>query len=165
MTIPVRLAEPRDFKDIQRLNAELFKYEDALDLYGHSRNLDWPYSEVAIKYFRDAVSGKNNTQGFVAVVDNRIVGYLIASVYSKLWMSTNPIAEIDNMFIESSSRRHHAGAGLIAVFKKWASAQGVKRLKVGALTGNDPAMAFYRSQGFTDIETVFEQSVDIKNGS
>ena len=165
MNILVRLAEPRDFKDIQRLNAELFKYEDALNLYDHSRNLDWPYSEAAIKYFRDAVGGKNNTQGFVAVVADRIIGYLIASVYSKPWMSTNPIAEIDNMFIESSSRRHHAGAGLITAFKKWAKAQGAKRLKVGALTGNDPAMAFYQSQGFLNIETVFELSLDIENGS
>jgi ribosomal protein S18 acetylase RimI-like enzyme len=160
--ITVRKATDADFLDIQRLNAELFKFEDSLNVVGHThtRNLNWPYSDYAVKYFHDAASGQNNCQAFVAVVNVKVVGYLITSLYSKNWMAQNPIAEIDNMFVSSDFRHHGAGSKLVAAYKDWAMAKGAKRLKVGALTENHPAMDFYKSQGFINIETFFEQPGD-----
>ena len=159
--IAVRKATDADFSDIQSLNAELFKFENSLNVSGHvdTRNLKWPYSDWAVNYFHDAAKGQNNQQAFVANEGKRVIGYLIASLYTKNWMAINPIAEIDNMFVLSEYRHHGAGTKLVTAYKEWAKSTGAKRLKVGAMTANHPAMDFYMSQGFINVETFLEQSV------
>lgn len=159
--ITVRRASDTDFSDIQTLNLELFKFEDALHLDGHTgtRNLSWPYTDYVVNYFHDAASGQNNCQAFVAVSKDKVVGYLIASLYTKNWMAVNPIAEIDNMFVLEALRHHGAGTKLVTAFKDWATLNGAKRLKVGALTENHPAMDFYKSVGFINVESFLEQPI------
>jgi GNAT superfamily N-acetyltransferase len=161
-TFSIRKAKDSDFGDLQRLNAELFKFEDSLNVFGHkgSRNLSWPFTDYAVNYFHDAAVGQNNSQAFVAVSADQVIGYLIASLYTKNWMAQNPIAEIDNMFVISEFRHHGAGSKLVETFKDWAHAKGAKRLKVGALSENHPAMEFYKSLGFINIETFLEQPTD-----
>jgi GNAT superfamily N-acetyltransferase len=154
--ITVRRARPEDFTDVQRLNRDLFVFEDSLNL--HTRNLDWPYTDFAVDYFRKAVEGRDHYQAFVAEQDEQAVGYLIGSCLNQLYMSVNPVAEIENMFVAEPFRRSGAGGQLVEAFKEWAREEGAAHLKVGALTRNHPAVSFYRKQGFVDMEIVLEQS-------
>jgi GNAT superfamily N-acetyltransferase len=152
--VTIRTATPADFPDIQRLNADLFKFEASLN--DNSRNLDWPYTDYAINYFKKCCASQDSFIAFVAE-SNHIVGYLAASMYTKNWMTANPIAEIDNMFIESGHRTQGVGSGLMEAFKAWALSRGAQRLKVGALTANHPAISFYQRHGFKAIELYLEQ--------
>jgi aminoglycoside 6'-N-acetyltransferase I len=157
MSAKIRAATPADLADIQRLNAELFKYEDSLDVFDHSRNLDWSYSDAGLQNFRRCIAGQDGLVAFVAAQDGRVTGYLTASLYSKTWMATNPIAEINNLYVDPKYRRHGAGSGLMTAFKDWARGQRAQRLRVEGLTANHPAMAFYAYHGFKNVETVLEQ--------
>jgi GNAT superfamily N-acetyltransferase len=159
--ITIRPATLDDFATIQHLNAELFEFEGGLGLYQHSRNLNWPYTDFAIDYFKKACTAQGPYQAFIAESNGRTLGYLIGSVQDRLWLdaTANPIAEIENMFVEEAHRRHGVGSQLVAAFKAWANQRGARRLKVGTLTGNHPAIAFYRRHGFRDTETLLEQTV------
>jgi GNAT superfamily N-acetyltransferase len=156
--ITVRRAKPGDFADIQRLNEALFHFEKPF--LGGTRNSQWPYTDFAVKYFNDAVHGRKDLHAFVAVNQSRVVGYLIAICKPSLWMLTNPVAEIENMFVEEPHRHQGAGSKLIEAFKAWAKSKGARRLRVGVATENLAAFDFYRHHGFKELESVLEQPME-----
>lgn len=156
--ITIRHAKPTDFEAIQRLNHEHFLYEVPLD-YG-TRNTNWPYTDEAIKYFKQSAAGQNGCQAFMAEADGRPVGYLIGLVADKLYMAQSPVGELKIMFLEAEYRRQGAGSLLVNEFKAWARAQGATYLKVGALAANHLAVEFYRKHGFRDMEVSLEQPLN-----
>jgi GNAT superfamily N-acetyltransferase len=156
----IRPGQPTDFEAIQRLNAELFKFE--LPLNDHSRNPNWPFTEEGIAYFKKCINRQDGCAAFVAEISGKIVGYLTASVYTRLWMAANPVAEIETIFVEPEYRHQGIGTSLTNAFKAWAHEQRAGRLKVGALVANHPAMDFYQRQGFKPLVCELEQPGDTK---
>ncbi|HEY6737005.1 MAG TPA: GNAT family N-acetyltransferase [Candidatus Saccharimonadia bacterium] len=120
----IRLARPDDFADLQRLNAELFKYENDLDR--RTRNLNWPSTDFAVDYFHKAAEGRDGFQGFVAEAGGRVIGYLIADCFPKLYMAEpyRVVAELENMFVEANYRRSGVGSQLVEAYKTWAVERG-----------------------------------------
>ncbi len=157
MAIAIRTAVPEDLAAVQRLNAALFIFEDELGSSDHSRKLNWPYATDGAAYFTKCLAGQDGNIAFVAEAQGTVVGYLAACVYERSWMSLNPIAELSNMFVEPDFRRQGVGGQLMDAFKTWAHQQQARRLKVGAATGNQSALAFYRRHGFHEMETYLEQ--------
>ncbi len=153
----IRPATNKDFTSVQQLNAELFRFEDGLSGHDHSRNLDWPNTDFAIKYFQKCCATEGGYAAFIAECNSQIIGYLASAISTKLYLATNPIAEIENMFIKEAYRQQGIGSQLVAAFKDWATDQGAHRLKVGAFAYNHSALNFYRKHGFTDFEVILEQ--------
>lgn len=158
--IILRPATPDNLADLQRLSLALFQYEDEHGFYDHTRSLEWTYGAAGTKYFTERCAGGPDGTAFVAEADGQVIGYLAAGIYSRTWMAVNPIAEIENMFVDSAHRHHGVGAQLVQAFKTWAHEHGAQRLKVGASSDNHPALKFYHSQGFQNSEIYLEQAGD-----
>lgn len=155
----VRTGVPDDLAEVQRLNAALYEFENGRGFYQDSYDLTWTHGASGTAYFRGLLDPQEGGVAFVAESGGRAVGYLAGSARSYVYRSANPIAEIENMFVEDAWRGRGLGTALVGAFRAWAHEQGVCRLKVGAFAGNASALGFYRSCGFTDMETFLERPV------
>lgn len=155
MDIIIRSATINDLEKILVLNRALFEYETR---FNTEYNLDWTYSETGKSYFKRKIEADKDI-ALVAEINKDVVGYVVVSTYSQPFFKENPIAELDNMFIEESYRGKGIGKKLVEEAKKLAKEKGAKRFKVGAAAQNEKAIKFYQSCGFKDFDVVLLQSL------
>ena len=153
MEINVRQANTADLEDILRLNKALFDHETA---FNQAYNLEWTYSDVGKSYFEKMI---NSQVALVAEVENKVIGYLVASVRTEDFRKENPIAELDNMFIDEQFRRHCVGKRLVDEMKSQLKKKGAKSVKVEAAFQNENAIKFYKSCGFDEFDLVLETTL------
>jgi GNAT superfamily N-acetyltransferase len=149
-----------DLSEVQRLNQALFSYEKSHGLHDDVYNQNWPSSPAGAGYFTECLKGERNQGVFIAEDGSRAIGYLAASCRSYAYLRQNPLAEIENMFVEEPYRHRGVGTALIDAFKSWATDMGAVRFKVGSLALNTPALAFYRRNGFEDFVTYLEMPAE-----
>lgn len=97
--------------------------------------------------------------GLVAEIGNKVVGYIAVSIAHHPFRNTNPVAELDNMYIDEPYRQQGVGKMLIQEAKRFAKEKGATRLKVETAAQNEKAIAFYHSCGFADFDIVLEMSL------
>ncbi|GAB7003002.1 GNAT family N-acetyltransferase [Nocardioides sp. AN3] len=97
-------------------------------------------------YLRLAVTGELPTvRLLVAEHGGQIVGHAILSVVFE-------VAELQRIAVGSSYRRHGHARALLATVVDQAAAEGAERLLLEVRETNAPALAFYASAGFAEID-------------
>lgn len=109
----IRNAAINDLLDIQKLNKILFELE--YNNFDSTLNTSWPMSNEGEKYFKSAI---NNDVVLVAVLDDKIVGYLVGSLNTGYSYNKNIQAELDNICILEKYRKLGIGKQLFLKFKK-----------------------------------------------
>ena len=148
----IRKAESKDFEKILMLNKKLFEFEKQ---FSDAYNLEWTCSERGRKYFEERLKHAM-AECWVAEDDNRVVGYLVSFINTYSYRSTNPICEIENMFIEQDFRRKGVGRALIEELKITLKSRGVKKIRVESVFKNEGAVYFYKAMGFEDFNLILE---------
>ncbi|OGY17192.1 MAG: hypothetical protein A2785_04215 [Candidatus Chisholmbacteria bacterium RIFCSPHIGHO2_01_FULL_49_18] len=154
MTITVRVATPKDFAAIQRMNNEVFVDNAPYDEY---LNLKWPHSAQGEKYYRNALSDLN-FHCLIAKADGEPVGYLIGKKGGYGYRTGN-VAEIDNMGVSPSLRSQGIGSRLVREFKTWCKQEGVERIYVNVYFAITRAISFYERQGLIRIDLSLEGNI------
>ena len=161
MPTTIRPGHNIDLPDVQRLNNALFKYEHAAGYYlDDSFNLEWSYANPGIRYFTERLSGKAGNAVFLAIMSGETIGYLAGSYQVLSYRSVNPVAEIENMFVDENVRRQGVGKQLLDAFLKWCAENSVSRIRVDAFTPNMQALKFYQKCGFVNAEVVLEKGLN-----
>ncbi len=152
--ISVRIAEKKDWKIVQRLNAEVFEdnatYDDDLDL-------DFPYSRVGEEYYQAAVSSPDHVC-FLAEIKGEVVGYLAAEE-QKIDYRKSRYVELANMGVSPQFRSQGIGEQLIQALLDWAKDHGYDRIFVSAYASNTKAIVFYQKNGFREIGVELERKI------
>lgn len=150
----VRQASIHDLERIQHLNKSLFEYETR---FNTEYNLKWAHSEEGEQYFRKMIETGIT---LVAEVNSSVVGYIVVAVFHQSFRRENPIAELENMFIDTEYRRKGIGKKLVEEARKIAMERGAKRLKVEASMKNEQAINFYKECGFEDFDIILQMKLD-----
>lgn len=150
----IRKATQNDLQEIQNLNKILFELE--YDNYDPTLNIEWPLSKDGTEYFEDAI---NNSITLVAIVENKVVGYLIGSLNTENTYNKYAQAELDNMCILEDYRKLGIGGKLFNTFKEICIENNIKELKVIASYKNQNAINFYKKNGFEEAEITLKQSL------
>lgn len=156
----IRRADPNDWEDIQRLNREIFDYE--LANCEPSSNVEYPYQEAGIEYFKQAVNNENGYTAFLYEQDQEIVGYMILKVIPDQELAHRndiSLVQLHTISVSESHRGKGIGTQLINKSKEWARECGANRLKVVAYAKNDYARALYRKCGFEEFEIGYEVKI------
>lgn len=143
--IVIRKAKIEDLKDIQTLNNKLFEYE--YEGWDKDLKLRWPFDEAGTNYFLDMI---NNKFVYIAIDNDKPIGYLAGNAKAEASYNTIKIAEIDNMFVESEYRGKDIGTMLINKFKDYCVENGITTFKVNASAPNSKAIEFYKKNGFKE---------------
>jgi len=78
-----------------------------------------------------------------------VTGQLVASTSEGAWSVL-----LEDMVVSEAWRGRGVGRSLVAELEAWGKARGAKRLQLVADGNNHPALAFYRSLGFSDTSLV-----------
>lgn len=153
--ISIREAEERDLSSIQELNKMLFDYEDQFD---KTYNLDWPYSDGGERFFKACIK-EDNGIALVAESGGKIIGYACAWIDNYSARTTNPICEIENMFVLEEFRNKGTGTRLVRKIENIAKGKGARRLKVLGKIKNEKALKFYKRLDFEHAKFFMERGV------
>lgn len=154
----IRAGTIDDLKAVQQLNQQLFNYEEENKLH-EAYDQEWPYAADGEKYFTSRLAQENGGVVFVAEDEGEVVGYLAAKYRIYSYRSENPIAEIENIFVEEDYRGQNVGTLLYEKFKKWCIENNVKRAEVNAAYSNHKAIKFYKTLGFSPASITLEQKL------
>ena len=142
----IRKATLNDLFEIQNLNNLLFKLEK--ENFDPTLVENWPLSDEGKEYFKNLIE---EAYIIVAVLNNKIVGYLAGSINEKGSYEEIQYGEVNNMFIKSECRGYGDGKLLINDFKNYCISNGIKNLIVTASAKNISAIEFYRKNGFKEF--------------
>lgn len=151
----IRKANINDLLRIQKLNRVLFELE--YNNFDSTLDISWPMSNEGKDYFENAI---NNNVVLVAVLDDKIVGYLVGSLNTQYSYNKNIQAELDNMCILEKYRKLGIGKQLFLGFKKICKNNNISELKVVASYDNLDAINFYKGNGFVESELILKQNID-----
>lgn len=143
MKIKTRLATTKDIKEIQNMSRGLFDFEK--ENFNSKLDPAWCLGEEAMYYFVNII---NNHYLSLAIIDDKIVGYIACEIRKKYSGETIFYAEIDNIFIYEKYRKYGAGTKLFNEFLEYCKEKGIETIKVNSLANNPKAIKFYESRGF-----------------
>lgn len=156
MDVIIKTATNEDLSKVQELNLKLFEKEHKE--YDPLLDLDWIFGKDGTKYYQDRIS-KEDGCVFVAIADNKIVGYLCgglakAGAYRRL--PTVAVAELETTFVLDEFRSNGIGKKLYDKFMEWCKTKNVDKVIVYAFAQNESAIKFYRNNNFKDYSLVLE---------
>ena len=151
----IRTTTINDLESILNLNRQLFEFEQQ---FTNTYNPDWTYSDKGRDYFKKRL-GQDNAICLVAETNQEIIGYLVSFIDTYSYRSTNPICELENMYILPQYRRQGIGTKLVDELKKIAKKKGANRLRVETITQNQVAGSFYQAMGCQDFNLILEQEL------
>lgn len=157
MEVIIQIATINNLKKIQELNLKLFEKEHKE--YDSSLNLNWTFGKVGTKYYKNRIL-KENGCVLIAIVDNKIVGYLCGGISEKeAYKIPSITAELENTFVLEEYRSKGIGKKLYDKFIKWCKNKNVKKVKVKASAQNLLAIKFYRNNDFKDSVLTLEMDL------
>ena len=152
----IRKATLNDLYEIQTLNNQLFKLEK--ENFDSTLVENWSITEEGEKYFKTLIE---DAYVIVAILNDKIVGYLAGSINEKGSYEEIQYGEVNNMFINSKCRGYGIGKLLINDFKKYCISNGIKDLIVTASAKNTNAIEFYRKNGFNDFNITLTMNIKL----
>jgi len=155
MEINIKKATIEHLKDIQNLNYQLCKKENKE--FDSTIIPTWPLSKKGKEYFKQKII-KNSNCAFVAIVNRKIVGYLVGGLSEKEgYRNISNLVELENMFVLEEFRNLGIGANLYRAFTKWCKSKKVKKQKVIVSAQNIKAINFYKNNKFKDYSLILEK--------
>lgn len=151
----IRRANFDDLDIICGLNNQLFKLEKGN--YDSTLVDNWPLSDEGKEYFRDLIS---NHYVIVALLDDKVVGYLAGSIKEKGSYELIQYGEINNMLVTEECRGTGIGRQLINQFKEYCKSQNINNIKVVASFKNKDAINFYHKNGFEDFDLTLTMHIE-----
>lgn len=144
-----------DLRAVQSLSKELFEYEKA---YTDQYDIAWSFAPAGEKFFSKYLKGRKRFT-LLAEAEGHVIGYAAIWIGKLRWRVYNPIVEIENLCVAPSFRGRGVGTALMNETMRIAKERGAKRLRVTALSENDPALRFYRTHGYSDVDVILEKNV------
>jgi len=157
MGVKIRPAKIGDLKFIQELNQKLFNkdYKES----DKTLNCDWPFAKEGEKYFK-AVITKEDHCAFIALVKNKIIGYLAGGIEKTNNIRKFPeIAEIENILVLEEFRNMGIGKKLCEAFFDWCRVKNIHMVTVEAYKSNIQGINFYKKTGFKDYTIILEKEL------
>jgi ribosomal protein S18 acetylase RimI-like enzyme len=150
----IRESKENDWETIQTLNNEVFIHDEEFD---EDLDLNWPFSEVGISYYKDSVEDKDG-KCFIAEIENKPVGYLI--IGSKdFGYRKGKYLELENMGVLPKYRSMGIGHSLVEYAKQYAKSVNATKIYVSAYWDNESAIKFYKREGFEPIDMGLELEI------
>ena len=150
----IRKAKKEDMKDIQKLRYLLAKYEKYLGL-----NIvipEWAYTYVGEKDFNYFL---NKQYIFVAIEDNKIVGFITGEIFKKKAWYNVQLGEINNIFVLEEYRQKGIGKKLVKTMIDTFKQEGITNIDLYTFGNNIDAIKFYEKIGFKkyNVQMLYEK--------
>lgn len=154
MNIKIETAKSEDWQLIQKLNNQVFVNDKDHD---EDLDLDWPFSETGIKYYKKLANGEYG-KCLIAYVDHKPAGYVALAV-KDFGYRKSLYVEVENIGVDPEYRSHGIGKLLIEESVKWAKEKGATKLYVSAFWKNTKSLDFYKKNGFYEVGVEMDKKI------
>ena len=137
------------------------KISDYKDIAGFCKNdLGYDADEMLVKSRIENLDS-NREAVFVAVVDEKTVGFVHCEIYNTLYFET--LVNIQGLAVSSEYRRMGFGRELMNSAEEWAKQKGINKIRLNSGWNRKDAHTFYRNLGYGDEKQQIRFMKDIKN--
>jgi ribosomal protein S18 acetylase RimI-like enzyme len=128
--------------------AFFYEYETYHDFFFR---IDTLGEEDISNYFSSWI-GADNKRAFIAVLQERIVGYITVyiSEQANFW-EIKKVGDISGFMVDKTMRRQGIGQELLESAMKFLKGKDIKHYTLFTSCNNDSALAFYKSYGMTPL--------------
>lgn len=135
--------------------------EDYKDIAGICKNdLGYDADELLVKSRLENLDS-NREAVFVAVVDEKAVGFVHCEIYNTLYFET--LVNILGLAVSSEYRRNGFGRELMNSAEEWAKQKRIDKIRLNSGLSRKDAHTFYRNLGYGDEKQQIRFMKDIKN--
>lgn len=99
----------------------------------------------------------------VARAGEVIVGFVMFSIERRLYVVSTTRGTVDNLYVVPERRGEDIGSALLEAAEAALAADGVDRISLEALVGNEEARRFYEDNGYDPHRIEFEKRVETDN--
>lgn len=133
--------------------------EDVETITGLTHQLGYPLSPEQILQNINAVLENKNDDAFVAVVNNKVIGWIGVALSVQIEMP--PYCVIRGLVVDNNYRNLGIGKMLIEKAKQWCKQRSTNKLRLRCNVIRTETHIFYKHLGFkeTKQQTVFEISI------
>ena len=142
-----------------KITARTMMTGDAEQVNQLSKQLGYPLSLAHTLQNITAVTQSNDHTAFVAIDENKIVGWI--GVAYTIMLEVMPHCEINGLVIDENYRGKGVGKLLIENVKQWAKQKGVDKLSLHCNIKRTAANLFYRHLGFIEVKQQKNWVLDI----
>jgi GNAT superfamily N-acetyltransferase len=135
--------------------------DDAAAIAGLSGELGYPAGVAEMRDRLSRLCAASDHALLVACEDDRVIGWLHASVVEHLQAS--PRVEIGGLVVAEAARGRRAGATLVAEAERWARERGFTQILVRSQIAREDAHRFYLREGYTRTKTSAVFSKPLQN--
>lgn len=156
MEIVIRRATRDDFSEILDLADQLYRTEQPFD-----KNIKDGYYQTETgkkELLKNIISRKRIF--LVAVVENRVVGYINGYIYDKEEVYIEKVAYLDQISVDKNYKKQKIGTKLIDTFTKIVKSKKVEYIKLNAFENNSPAINLYHKMGFDKYSVFYMKKID-----
>ena len=126
----IREATINDYIAIQKISSEDLGYDCSVELVkDRLKSLD-----------------KSREKVFVAVADDKVVGFVHAEKFNTLYYDS--MVNIQGLAVANKYRKNGFGKALMYAAEKWAKENGIKKVRLNSGFSRKDAHIFYRSIGY-----------------
>ena len=136
MDYQIREMKIEDYKDIYELNCQEMGY-------------DYPIQDTKEKLIQ--LSQSHYDQIYVAVIHNKVVGYVHANDYDTIYAPH--MKNIMGIAVSKDYKRQGIGKALLNEIEKWAKDTGAKGIRLVSGSSRKGAHAFYHQCGYSGDRT------------
>lgn len=133
--------------------------EDTEAITTFTHQLGYPLSPDQISQNISSVMENKDHDAFVAVYENRVIGWI--GVSHSIQIEMRPYCEIRGLVVDDNYRNHGVGKILIEKAKHWAKEKGNEKLRLRCNVIRTETHLFYQHIGFkeTKQQKVFEMDI------
>ena len=144
---------------IQEVFIRKMQVEDAGTVNALTGQLGYSIDVEQLKCNLEILLSDNNAAAFVAVFNNRVVGW--ATVAEVVTLETPPFCEIRGLIVDEQLRNKQIGKALIEITKQWCREKNRERLRVRCNVIRKASHEFYLHLGFKEKkeQKIFEMDV------
>lgn len=158
MDYQIRKAELSDLEQIQILSNKLCEKE--FNEFDNTIDPKYATTERGTEYFKYRLEHPENSFSLVAVVEGKIIGYLIGGINNaEEYRTQAKIGEGETMFIDEEYRGKGIGSAFLKSFEEWCKEKGITRLRLVASSRNIKAVGMYKKQGFGEYDITLEKII------
>ncbi len=157
------LGQEDDFHDLIALSRDFFQeYEAYHEEFFKIELLD---DEHIVDYFSRWLNDENGNT-FIALAENRIVGYVTVYVREQAtFWKVKKVGDISGLMVHKDYRRRGIASQLLARARAFFAEHGVKYFTLFTATENKAAIGFYERNGLVSLHTTLIGVSDTTSGN
>ena len=146
MRMLIRKLKQGDIPQVLKICSDVHRYhEKILNGYFKPQNDDFERSA-----FLESLTDQQ-TIALVAESENKVLGYLLATITDVVYLIDSKVANISNFGVSQNHRRQKIGSHLMDAFLQICKERQVDSIQLGVYVQNKTACLFYEKYGFTPL--------------